>query len=133
MSIYKITDFNEASGQLTVEFAVGMAPLTIDVPINDGLYLSGDALHEYILGFIPTWHIERMAQINAGVANKEELKALVESAPVELPTVLTEEQELLQKNAEMWKALKFEQDIAKVLIKFGLLDSDPTQIPVSQQ
>ena len=133
MSIYKITDFNEASGQLTVEFAVGMAPLTIDVPINDGLYLSGDALHEYILGFIPTWHIERMAQINAGVANKEELKALVESAPVELPTVLTEEQELLQKNAEMWKALKFEQDVAKVLIKFGLLASDPTQIPVSQQ
>lgn len=34
-------------------------------------------------------------------------------------------------NVQMWQTVAFEQNLAKVLIKFGLLTEDPTIIPVS--
>jgi hypothetical protein len=53
---------------------------------------------------------------------------------VEEPVVLTdEEQAQALENANMWAAVKFEQDVAKALVKFGVLESDPTVIPVSSQ
>lgn len=134
MSTYKVLSFNENTGQLVIEFAQGMAPLSVDVPIENGLYITGEALDNYVKGFIPTWHLERQAQINAGVANADTLKALVEqTAEVQIPTALTPEQEQAEANAKMWAELKFEQDVAKALVKFGVLESDPTQIPVSSQ
>ena len=129
---YKIVRFDEITGQLIVEYAVGMAPLSIDVPIENGLYITGEKLESYIAGFIPTWHIERMAQINAGIPNKDELKALAQEAPteVELPSVLTPEQTA---NAQMWADVDFEQRLAAALVKFGILDTNPTELPVSAQ
>ena len=133
MNNYKILNFNEATGQLTIDFAVGMSPLIVDVPIENGLYITGASLDEYIKGFIPTWHLERVAQINAGVPNSSELKAL-ESTPQEaqLPTVLTEAQQRQKENDAMWAQVKFEQNVAKALIKFGVLAEDPTVIPIDQ-
>ena len=53
----------------------------------------------------------------------------------EAPNPLTslEEQGSTAANAEMWQALRFEKDVAKVLVKFGVLQEDPTAIPVSEQ
>ena len=134
MAAYKILSFDENAGQLTIEFAQGVSALTIDVPIKNGLYITGEELDTYIQGFIPTWHLERLAHINQGVTNASELKALVQqTTAVELPTVLTPEQQQAQENQAMWAELKFEKDVAKVLVKFGVLASDPTAIPVSEQ
>lgn len=131
MATYKILEFNKNSGQLVIEFAVGMAPLTIDVPLKDGLFITGTELEEYIQGFIPTWHLERQTQLNAGVPNATVLEQLVpQTEQVVLPTTLTPEQEQAQENARMWAELQFEKDVAKVLVKFGVLESDPTVIPV---
>ena len=134
MAIYKILSFNETTGQLTIEFAQGMSPLSVDVPIKDGLYITGEELDVYVQGFIPTWHIERQAQINQGVANAQELKVLAEQTnPVELPTVLTPEQQQTEENQKMWAEVQFQKNVAKALVKFGVLTSDPTIIPVSEQ
>lgn len=131
MADYKVLEFNEATGQLVIEYAIGMAPISIDVPIKNGLYITGEELNSYVQGFIPTWHLERQAQINAGVANAEELKVLVEqTAEVAVPTTLTPEQQQAAERAKMWSELQFEKDVAKVLVKFGVLQTDPTIIPV---
>jgi hypothetical protein len=37
-----------------------------------------------------------------------------------------------QANARMWEQLQFEKRVAKALVKFGVLQSDPTEIPVTQ-
>jgi hypothetical protein len=134
MAIYKILSFNETTGQLTIEFAQGMSPLAVDVPIKDGLYITGEELDAYVQGFIPTWHLERLSQINQGVANAAELQALAgQTNSVELPTVLTPEQQQAKENEAMWVEINFEKNVAKTLVKFGVLDSDPTIIPVSEQ
>jgi hypothetical protein len=133
MSAYKVLSFNENTGQLIIEFAQGLAPLSVDVPIENGLYITGEELDTYVKGFIPTWHLERQSQINSGVANANTLKALVEqTAAVEVPTTLTPEQQQAEANAKMWAELEFEKSVAKALVKFGVLEADPTVIPVQQ-
>lgn len=52
--------------------------------------------------------------------------------PVSTEPLLTAEQIEAAKNAEMWRQVQFEKSIAKALIKFGLLTSDPTEIQVTQ-
>jgi hypothetical protein len=134
MAAYKVLEFNKNSGQLVIEFAVGMAPLTVDVPIKDGLFITGAELEEYIQGFIPTWHLERQTQLNAGVPNANVLEQLVpETETVTLPTILTPEEEQAVANVVMWEQVQFEQKVAAALVKFGVLASDPTSIPVSGQ
>lgn len=132
MATYKVVNFDENTGQLVIDFALGMAPITVDVPIKDGLYITGEELDAYVQGFIPTWHIERQTQISQGIANTNALKALVEqTADTEIPAIspnLAEE----QANLKMWADLQFEKDVAKTLVKFGLLESDPTAIPVNE-
>lgn len=133
MAAYKVLEFNKNSGQLVIEFAVGMAPLAIDVPIKEGLFITGPELEEYIQGFIPTWHLERQSQLNAGVPNADVLEQLVsEKAEAILPTVLTTEQEQAAQTAAMWEQIAFERKVAATLVKFGVIESDPTEIPVLQ-
>jgi hypothetical protein len=134
MSLYKVLDFNETSGQLIIQVAQELAPLAIDIPLKDGLYITGDELDNYIKGFIPVEFIERQLKINQGVANASELRALVQKTEViEPPTIKPPEQIQADANAEMWRQLNFERDVVKVLVKFGVLQSDPTSIPVSEQ
>jgi hypothetical protein len=43
------------------------------------------------------------------------------------------EQAAALENAEMWAELKFQQDVAKALVKFGVLQENPTTIPFTGQ
>lgn len=52
--------------------------------------------------------------------------------PASTEALLTPEQIERAKNAEMWAQVQFEKQIAKVLVKFGVLASDPTEIQVTQ-
>lgn len=115
---YKIIDFNSSTGQLTVEFAPNMAPLSIDVPIKNGLFITGEELDSYIKGFVPTWHLERISQLNAGVSNADALTSLVEA-----PTVTEEAKVQVVTNTVIEEAEEaaFEQRVAKALIKLGVL------------
>jgi hypothetical protein len=130
---YKIVNFNEVEGKIDVFYSEQFLPLTIDVPLNDdGLFITGQELDAYIQGFIPTWHLERIAKLKAGISNANELAALVEA----VPTVTPSPEELLAaeeatRNSDMWAQQQFESQIAKVLVKFGVLSEDPTAIPVS--
>jgi hypothetical protein len=134
MAAYKVLEFNKNSGQLIVEFATGLTPLAIDIPIKDGLFIEGNELDEYVQGFIPTWHLERQAQLNAGIPNASAIEQLVpQTEQVVLPTTLTPEQEQAAENTAMWEQIQFEKKVAAALVKFGVLASDPTSIPVSEQ
>jgi len=44
----------------------------------------------------------------------------------------TDEQKQERLNLEMWKQVEFEKEVAKVLVKFGVLQSNPTTIEVTQ-
>jgi hypothetical protein len=48
------------------------------------------------------------------------------------PITELEEQINVNNNAEMWEYLKFEKDVAKALVKFGVLQEDPTVIPTAE-
>lgn len=127
MSItYTITAFDEVTGQISVKAHGGETSVTfvVDVPLNENnLYITGDELHNYIMGFIPHDYINRKVAIRSGVANSGEIKALIPPN--------TEPQYTLADNQDMWAKVQFEKDVAATLVKFGVLQSDPTSIPVS--
>jgi hypothetical protein len=130
---YKIVNFIADEGKIEIIYSEQFAPLAIDVPLNDdGLFITGQELDTYIQGFIPTWHLERIAKLNAGIPNAAELMALVEAAPAitDSPENLLMLEEA-NRNSEMWAQQQFESQIAKALIKFGVLSEDPTVIPVN--
>lgn len=77
MTTYTIIKFDESAGQIVVRFDASMAPVAIDLPVENGLYPTGEALDTYIKGFIPTWHIERINTVKAGIANAADIAALV--------------------------------------------------------
>jgi hypothetical protein len=108
-----------------------MAPINIDLPIDEnGLYITGTALEDYIRGFIPVWHFERLEQIKVGIANATEIQALVqeEQTVQSQNTALTPEQ---IQNAKMWEQYEFEKQIGDALVKFGLVETNPASIPTA--
>jgi len=132
MATYEVIGFDKINGVLLVSFDANMPSLTIDVPLNDeGKYITGADLDSYIQGFIPTWHIERVNKIAAGIPNSAEIEALVvtPTLPEEIaeltPITLSEAEE----RALQWQEYETEKVIAKALIKWGLLTEDPTSIP----
>jgi hypothetical protein len=130
---YKIVGFNETSGSLLVKFAENMQAFAIDVPLNaEGLYITGQELEQHIEGFAPTDFINRNSQIAVGIANASDIRALVvedtQQTEDNLPIVLTPEEIA---NQQMWRDLQFKKTVAKVLVEFGVLATDPTEIPVS--
>lgn len=82
MTTYTIIGFNKQIGQLTIRFHPDMSPLVVDVPIENGQYITGETLDTYIKNFIPTWHMERLAAIQNGVSNESVLESLVTPEPV---------------------------------------------------
>jgi len=128
---YKVIGFNKASGSITISFAENMAPISVDIPLNEmGVYITGDELDSYIQGFIPTWHLERVNKITAGIPNESDIEALVE-LPESTEEIRLEESPEVTANIAMWQQLETERQIAKVLVKFGLLAEDPTVINMS--
>lgn len=84
---YKITNFDQDNGQITL-YVEGIAPIAIDLPIDDeGNVPTGEALTEYLGGFIPTWHFDRKKRLAQGIRNGSEIAALVEPEPITEATI----------------------------------------------
>jgi hypothetical protein len=139
MATYQIIGFDKATGSIKISFDEKMAPIAIDVPLNEqGVYITGAELDAYIQGFIPTWHLDRINQIAAGIANEVDIESLVQPLPVVEPQQADQQQADQQQatnqsldEANIWQPVEFEQQIAKVLLKFGVISTDPTKIEVT--
>lgn len=77
---YKIREFNQVTGSIVVEFE-DFAPFNIDLPLVDGKYLEGEALNDYIKGFLPVEFVQRKQVIAQGIENASNIAALVEPWP----------------------------------------------------
>ena len=87
MLIYKIIAFNEATGHITIRFA-DFAPINVELPIDENGNLPvGTELDQYLVGFIPTWHLARQERLANGISNANEIASLVEPEPVIEPTL----------------------------------------------
>lgn len=124
---YIIREFNKESGQLVVEYE-GKWTYAIDLPVEDNAFPVGEKLENIIQGMAPVWLAERESSLNAEVSNIAAIEALVQPIPEK-----DAEERAVDPNMAMWTAVKFEQDVAAALVKFGLLQADPTSIPVSEQ
>jgi len=133
MANYKIIGFEKTTGLITINFDPNMAPLTIEVPLNEqNNYITGIELDTYIQGFVPTWHLDRINKIANGISNEADIEALVEVLPFTEPSaeedITTSE---VNANLNMWQQIETEKQIAKVLVKFGILTENPTIIQTS--
>lgn len=97
----------------------------IDVPVVDGKFLTGDALHEEILHRAPVWATQREQEI-ATATGFSDIEELV--TPFEENSATAEQ----QANSAMWAQVEYEKKLAKALIKFGLLTEDPTAVETTQ-
>jgi len=125
---YQIIRATPEIGQIEVLYKEGeklLGAYAIDVPVVDGAFLTGTALHEEIMHRAPTWATQREQEV-ALATGFDQIVALVQELPIEAPT--TEQ----QANAAMWAQVEFEKRAAKALVKFGLLASDPTEIGTTQ-
>jgi hypothetical protein len=116
---YIIKQFNPQAGQLIVEFDPAAGGFCIDIPLTqDGLYVTGEALAQYINGFEPRDFIARKQKIAAGVPNSADIAALAESV-LETPT----EADLaaIQANVEAKKAAELDKYIKAALVKYNLI------------
>ena len=83
---YKIRTFNSASGSILISVhntgGTEVGSLNIDLPMDgDGLYLVGTPLDDYIKGFIPEGHFDRLETVGVGVSNASAITALLEPYP----------------------------------------------------
>ena len=80
---YKIVDFNDVTGQVTLQVD-GFPLFAVDLPLDENNNVPvGEELDLYLKGFIPTWHLERQEKLSSGIANAEDIKALVQTLPAE--------------------------------------------------
>ena len=125
---YKIVAADRSVGQIQVAYFQGEKMLglwAIDVPVADGSFLTTEALDAEIMHRAPSWAVEREQQI-ATATGFEAIEALV--TPLPEPVVDTE----AAANAVMWAQVEYEKRLAKALVKFGVLSSDPTSIETTQ-
>jgi hypothetical protein len=124
---YQIYNFNKDLGSIIVKYKNGeqvVATYNVDIPLTDaGLFIVGEELNSYLLAMYPQHVIDRQNKLAAGIPNAAEIEAL---SLKEVTPAIEElsEQEIIdiktQKDAEE------EKRIAKALVKFGVLDTDPT-------
>lgn len=72
-SDYKIISFDNTTGTIAVVWDYNQQTHTISLPIENGAYLTGEHLDQYIRGFFPIQHYERMEQIQSGIANESNI------------------------------------------------------------
>ena len=123
---YKITSTNSNTGQIEVEYfhqGTSVGIYCIDVPIVDGKYIDIATLDIEIKARAPHWEVERRA-ILSSAPDFSHIEALAETKFVD--------SEIAQSNAAMWATVQKEQEIAAILVKFGLLKEDPTKIGVTK-
>lgn len=125
---YQIISANSVIGQIEVLYKDGDKPLgayAIDVPIVDGAFLTGEALHNEIIHRAPLWVTQRDQEVQVATGF-DQIVALVQ--PLQTDEVTSEQ----EANAKMWAQVEFEKQVAKALVKFGMLASDPTAIEVTK-
>lgn len=117
---FKIIEFNEEVGTLTILINSTNQQFSLDIPIDGDKYLSGDALMTYINGFVPTTLDTRMERIKYGVCNAEEIKKLV--TPLK-----TEKEEEVLVSQSVWEnmyrsdALYIQQLVENILREKGII------------
>jgi hypothetical protein len=89
----------------------------------------GEALEGVISMYAPVayWESLRATVIVPEVG----LVGTMTPLPLSPEPLLTPDQIEAAKNAEMWEQVHFERRVAKALVKFGVLQSDPTNIEVT--
>ena len=124
---YQIYSFNKVSGNAGVLFKKNdtvVASYNVDIPLtDDGLFITGEELNNYLLAMFPQHVVDRQNKLEAGISNAADIQNLVVPLPKNEPT----EEEIASR--EMWLTLEEEKRIAKILVKFGVLTEDLTTIP----
>lgn len=122
---YKIVHANAEIGQIEVLYTSAGAAIgvyAIDVPIKDGAYLTPEELHAEIMHRAPVWEVA-LKNDRVSATGFDKIAALVEPKTEAAPDEIA--------NTEMWAQVSFEKSVAKALVKFGVLQSDPTSIEVT--
>ena len=128
---YKIVAATPEIGQIEVAYFMSgehVGTYAIDVPIVDGLYITGEVLSNEIQHRAPVWLVERKQSVHAA-PNFAEIEALI--VPITPTAVVLSPPLPLSAEALMWRQTETEQLVAKALVKFGVLSSDPTAIEVA--
>jgi hypothetical protein len=103
---FKITTFNNKTGQITVKFD-NYPPVAISIPIENGMYYTGDLLIQYIESFRPLVDISRETTVES-VQNAHEINELVVT---ELPTI----DEISKSIRESRNRLLYESDYTQLV------------------
>jgi hypothetical protein len=127
MISYQIYSFDEISGSIAVLFKkndITIASYNVDIPLtDDGLFITGEELNSYLLAMFPQHIIDRQNKLEIGVPNATDIQNLV------VPLEKNEPTEEENTERQMWLAFEEEKRIAAILVKFGVLETDPTKIP----
>lgn len=129
---YKIIRATREIGQIEVMYSKDGEPVgtfAIDVPVFNNIFMTGDALHAEILNRAPVWVHNRKAEV-ANATGFELIEALVQ--PIDGVRKTPEEIAQEQANREMWAKVEFEKQVAEALVKWGVLQSNPTTMGVTQ-
>ena len=131
MISYQITSFNPSFGNISVLFKkddVVIASYNVDVPLTyAGLFITGEELNNYLLRMFPQHVIDRKNKLEAGIPNAADIASLV--VPIEETT--TAQVTEISEQQQAWFEIENEKRVAKALVKFGLLATDPTEIPAA--
>jgi len=131
MISYQITSFNSDFGNISVLFKKDnavIATYNVDVPLtDDGLFITGEVLNSYLLGMFPQHIIDRKNKLEAGIPNASVIASLV--VPIE--ETATAQVNEISEQQQAWFEIENEKRVAKALVKFGLLATDPTEIPAA--
>lgn len=85
---YRIISADATIGQIKVTYSNNgedIATYTIDVPVVDGAFLTGDALAEEIQRRAPVWLLERKTEV-AMATGFDQINALVQAPVTQTPT-----------------------------------------------
>jgi hypothetical protein len=114
---YKVLSVDTSSNCMEVEFTSdGLPEVTVGVRVPH----EGEDVDAVIRSFAPIafWQPVVVALQDVAVGYEGE----VQPVPIDPAAV---------ENSEMWARVAFEKNVAEVLVKFGVLESDPTVVPVT--
>jgi hypothetical protein len=114
---YEVLSTDVAANCMEVLFKSDGLP---DVTVSARIPFEGEDLDAVIRSFAPftIWQPVVTVVQNVQVGHSNSVQA-------------TEEKADASANADMWAQVTFEKNVAKALVKIGVLDTDPTEVPVT--